>query len=44
MEMMMRAKLVKPANATNKEFFSVWLAESQAAIQALDAGVIKHIW
>jgi muconolactone delta-isomerase len=44
MEMMMRAKLVKPANATNKEFFSVWLAESKAAIAALDAGVIKHIW
>lgn len=44
MEFMMRAKIAKPANATNKEFFGVWLNESLAAVQALDAGIIKSIW
>lgn len=44
MEIMMRAKLAKPAGTDNKEFFSVWLNESKAAIQALDAGLIKQIW
>ena len=44
MEVLFRAKLVKPADTSNQEFFRVWRNESIAAVQALDAGMIKNIW
>ncbi len=44
MEIMMHAKIVKPESASNKEFFEVWRQESVAAMEAVKAGAIKHIW
>ena len=44
MEIMLHVKLVKPEGASNKEFFEVWRQESVAAMEAVKAGVIKHIW
>jgi len=41
---MLRAYISKPANVSNKEFYSVWLKEAEAAMGAYKAGVIKGIW
>ena len=44
MLMMLKAHIVKPADASNKEFYSVWLKEAEAALAAKEAGVIQAIW
>lgn len=44
MEIMFKAKLVKPESMANKEFFGLWLRESLAALEAIEAGAMKHIW
>lgn len=44
MEIMMKAVLVKPESLANKEFFGLWLRESLAALGAIEAGAMKHIW
>ena len=41
---MLKATINKPANVSNKEFYSVWLQESEAALSAVKAGAIKGIW
>jgi len=41
---MLRATISKPANTSNKEFYSVWRQESEAALGAVKAGAIKAIW
>jgi muconolactone delta-isomerase len=41
---MLRAYIDKPDNLSNKEFYSVWLQESEAAMDAVKAGAIKGIW
>jgi muconolactone delta-isomerase len=44
MDLLIYAKLHKPDRMSNKEFFEVWKQEATAALQAVKAGVIKHIW
>ena len=44
MEVLLWAKLQKPANCDNKEFFGIWLQEAEAALAALQAGQMKAIW
>jgi muconolactone delta-isomerase len=44
MEVLLRAKLHKPDRMPNKEFFGVWKQEAQAALAALKAGRLKHLW
>lgn len=44
MELMFHAKIVKPESASNEEFFELWRKESVAALEAVKAGAIKHIW
>jgi muconolactone delta-isomerase len=41
---MLKVYISKPASASNKEFYSVWLQEAEAAVMALKAGAIKGIW
>ena len=41
---MLKANIAKPANVSNKEFYSVWRQESEAALGAVKAGAIKGIW
>ena len=44
MDVMVHARLHKPDRMSNEEFFGVWKKEAQAALGAVDAGVIKNIW
>ena len=44
MEVLLRAKLQKPENCDNKEFFGIWRQEAEAALAAVEAGHIKSIW
>jgi muconolactone delta-isomerase len=41
---MLKANIAKPANVSNKEFYTVWRHESEAALGAVKAGAIKGIW
>jgi len=41
---MLKARVEKPADVSNKEFYTVWSAEAQAAIQAVKGGAIKAIY
>ena len=41
---MLKANIAKPANVSNKEFYSVWRQESEAALAAVKGGAIKGIW
>lgn len=43
MEFLLWAKLRKPEGTTKREFFEVWKKESEAALAALESGVIKSI-
>lgn len=41
---LLKVYIDKPAQTSNKEFYSVWLKESQAALEAVKGGAIKGIW
>ncbi|MBF6558910.1 MAG: MIase like protein [Candidatus Binataceae bacterium] len=41
---MLKVYIDKPADNSNKEFYGVWLKESEAALGAVKAGAIKGIW
>ncbi len=44
MDVLIHSNLHKPDRMSNQEFFSVWKQEATAALQAVEAGIIKHIW
>ena len=44
MLVMMTADLAKPESMPAEDFYEVWRQESVAALEALEAGAIKHIW
>ena len=44
MEMLFMADIVKPPGMDDKEFYQIWKAESEAAVAAIEAGAIKHLW
>jgi muconolactone delta-isomerase len=41
---LLRARLAKPSGMSNKEFYGVWEKEAKAALGAVKAGTIKHIF
>ena len=41
---MLKVYIDKPANNSNKEFYGVWLKESEAALAGMKAGAIKGLW
>ncbi len=41
---MLKSHIAKPEALSNKEFYSVWHQESEAALAAVEAGAIKGIW
>ena len=41
---MLKVYIDKPAQISNKEFYTVWLKESEAALGAVKAGAIKGLW
>ncbi len=44
MDVLIHAKLHKPDRMSDQEFFGVWKEEAKAALGAVEAGIIKHIW
>ena len=44
MDVLIHARLHKPDRMPNKEFFSIWKQEAQAALEAVKAGIIKVIY
>ena len=44
MLILFKAHIEKPADMSNKDFYTVWRKESEAALGAKEAGVIKGIW
>jgi muconolactone delta-isomerase len=41
---MLHARLAKPEGMSNKEFYGVWEQETEAAVAAQEAGVIKALY
>jgi muconolactone delta-isomerase len=41
---MLHSYIAKPEALSNKEFYSVWRQESEAALAAVKSGAIKGIW
>jgi muconolactone delta-isomerase len=41
---LLRARLAKPSGMSNNEFYGVWEKEAEAALGAVEAGAIKHIF
>lgn len=41
---MLKVYIEKPADISNKEFYTVWKAESEAALLAVKGGAIKGLW
>jgi muconolactone delta-isomerase len=41
---LLRAYIDKPDDLSNKEFYTVWRQEAEAALAAVKAGAIKGIW
>ncbi len=39
-----RFDVTQPANVTNKELVETWIREAEAALGAVDAGVVPHLW
>src|SRR3712207_8960385 len=41
---MIRFVVKQPENVTNADLVAMWRREAEAAMGAVEAGVIKHIW
>ncbi len=41
---MLKVDLSKPAGMSNKEFYTIWRQEAEAALGAVKAGLMKGIW
>ncbi len=39
-----RFDVTQPANVTNQDLVETWRREAQAAIGAMDAGAVPHLW
>ncbi|MEA2167907.1 MAG: hypothetical protein QOF76_1207 [Solirubrobacteraceae bacterium] len=39
-----RFDVTQPANVTNDDLIATWIREAQAAIGAMDAGAVPHLW
>ena len=44
MLVLFKAYIEKPADMSNKDFYTLWRKESEAALAAKEAGVVKAIW
>jgi muconolactone D-isomerase len=41
---MVRFDVTQPANVGNDDLIAIWLREAEAAIGAMDAGAVPHLW
>lgn len=39
-----RFDVTQPANVSNEELIATWVREAEAAIGAMDAGAVPHLW
>ena len=39
-----RFDVTQPANVTNADLVATWQREAQAALGAMEAGAVKHLW
>jgi muconolactone D-isomerase len=39
-----RFDVTQPANVSNKDLVKTWIREAEAAIGAIDAGAVPHLW
>lgn len=39
-----RFDITQPANVGNSELVATWIREAEAAIGAMDAGAVPHLW
>jgi muconolactone delta-isomerase len=39
-----RFDITQPANVTNSEIVGIWQREAKAALGAMEAGAVKHLW
>ncbi len=39
-----RFDVTQPANVTNQDLVAIWRREAEAAIGAMDAGAVPHLW
>lgn len=44
MQFIVRFEIKQPANVTNAELVAIWQREAAAAIGAIEAGAVKHLW
>jgi muconolactone delta-isomerase len=44
MQFIVRFEVKQPANVTNPELVAIWQREAVAALAAIDAGAVKHLW
>src|ERR1700709_2864331 len=39
-----RFDVTQPANVSNKDLVETWIREAEAAVGAMDAGAVPHLW
>jgi muconolactone delta-isomerase len=39
-----RFEVTQPANVSNSDLVAIWQREAAAALGAMDAGAVKHLW
>ena len=39
-----RFDVTQPANVSNEDLIGIWMREAEAAIGAMDAGAVPHLW
>ena len=44
MQFIVRFEVHQPANVSNAELVAIWRREAAAAVGAMEAGAVKHLW
>ena len=44
MQFIVRFEVKQPANVSNAELVAIWRREAEAAMGAMQAGAVKHLW
>ena len=44
MQFLVRFEVKQPANVSNAELVAIWQREAAAALGAMEAGVVRHLW
>ncbi|MDA0179311.1 muconolactone Delta-isomerase family protein [Solirubrobacter phytolaccae] len=44
MQFIVRFEVRQPANVSNAELVAIWRREADAAMAAVEAGAVKHLW